>query len=301
MELTFWGVRGSFPVARPHVRRFGGNTACVQITLGGRHLIVDAGTGIRRLGLKLMEEGAPPGPLTLLVSHPHWDHIQGFPYFEPAYHPEADISIYSIHRHEDKLESLFSGQQHIAFFPTPLEKLPSRVRFLEMPEGEVHPVGDLRVTTWRLNHSGITSGYRIEGGGAVVAYVCDVAPSRDLLLAEPDPVMPEGRYLEYLFENQLRLADGADAVIYDTFFTAAEYADRKHWGHSTVEDAVEICRLAGARDLFMFHHNPERTDDELAALYEARRGFGDERGVAIRVAAEGQTWVVREGRLATCG
>lgn len=301
MELTFWGVRGSYPVARPHVRRYGGNTPCLEITMGGQHLVVDAGTGIRRLGLKLMQESTPPPPLTLLVSHPHWDHIQGFPYFEPAYHPDVDISIYSIYREEDTLESLLSGQQHIAFFPTPLEKLPSTVRFRELGEGVTQELQGFRVTTWQLNHPGITSGYRIEREGAVVAYVTDVAPSRDMLLADPVPGLSENAFLGRLFENQLRLADGADAVIYDTFFTPEEYAERRHYGHSTLQDAVEICRLAGARNLFMFHHSPERSDDDLQALYESSAGLGEAYGIKIHVATEGETWALQEGRLATCG
>lgn len=301
MELTFWGVRGSYPVARPHVRRYGGNTPCLEIAMAGKHLVVDAGTGIRRLGLKLMEESTPPRPLNLLVSHPHWDHIQGFPYFEPAYHPDVDISIHSIRRREDTLESLLSGQQHIAFFPTPLEKLPSTVRFHEVDEGVPQELQGFRVTTWQLNHPGITSGYRIEREGAVVAYITDVAPSRDLLLADPVPGLSERAFLDRLFENQLRLADGADAVVYDTFFTPEEYAERRHYGHSTLQDAVEVCRLAGARNLFMFHHSPERSDDELQALFEANSHLGASHGLRIHVAAEGQTWALREGRLATCG
>lgn len=299
LELTFWGVRGSFPVARPHVRRYGGNTPCVQISAGGRHLVLDAGTGIRRLGLKLMED-AEPSPLTLLISHPHWDHIQGFPYFEPAYHPEADISIYSIRRPEDRLESLFSGQQHIAFFPTPLERLPSRVRFRELDEAVPAEISGFRVTTRRLNHPGITSGYRVERGGLVVAYLCDVAPS-DLLLGDPRPGVSEQAFLRELYENQVLLAEGADVVLYDTFFTPQEYAERRHWGHSSLEDGLEVCRRAGARNLFMFHHNPERSDEDLAAQYASKAALGDEHGIHVHVATEGQTWAVREGRLATCG
>ena len=300
MELTFWGVRGSFPVARPHVRMFGGNTPCVQVSAEGQHLILDAGTGLRRLGLKLAAEGFPT-PLSLLVSHPHWDHIQGFPYFEPAYHQDAEISICSIRRGKDTLESLLSGQQHIAFFPIPLERLPSRVRFMEMEEAEPVELSGFRVTTRRLNHPGISSGFRLERGGAVLAYLCDVAPALDLLLGEPRPGLSREAFQRELFENQVLLADGADAVIFDTFFTAAEYAEHRHWGHSTLDHGLEVCRLAGARNLFMFHHNPERSDADLAALFESQRHLGERQGTRILVAGEGQRWSVEEGRLAACG
>ena len=300
MELTFWGVRGSFPVARPHARRFGGNTPCVQVSAGGRDLIVDAGTGIRHLGRKLMAEGIT-SPLSLLISHPHWDHIQGFPYFYPAYHPDAEISIYSIRREEDRLESLFSGQQHEAFFPTPLERLPSRLDFLELEEGEPQEISGFQVTTRRLNHPGVASGYRLERQGSVLTYLCDVAPSRHVLLGDPRPDRTEEAWLAELFENQVRLAEGADAVIYDTFFTPDEYAERPHWGHSTLQDGLEVCRLAGARNLFMYHHNPERSDDDLAILYQEAVVLGEELGISVQVASEGQTWRLEEGGLELCG
>ncbi len=299
MELTFWGVRGSFPVARPHARRFGGNTPCVQVTAEGNHVVIDAGTGIRRLGQRLLSQGCPRD-LTLLISHPHWDHIQGFPYFEPAYQPEVEVSIFSILREEDKLETLFSGQQHVAFFPTPLEQLPSKVRFLELEEGKPQQASGFQILTRRLNHPGVSSGYRLERDGVVLAYVCDAAPSRDVLLADPRPGVSEEAFLRELFENQVRLAEGADLVIYDTFFTPAEYAERSHWGHSTLEDGLEICRLAGADNLFMFHHNPERRDEELAVLFEEARRLGESQGLNVHVACEGQTWNLERGSLTAC-
>lgn len=299
MELTFWGVRGSFPVARPHARRFGGNTPCVQVAAEGSHLVIDAGTGIRRLGQRLLSQDEARD-FTLLISHPHWDHIQGFPYFEPAYQPDVEISIFSIQRQEDKLETLFSGQQHVAFFPTPLEQLPSRIRFLEMEEGQPVEASGFRICTLRLNHPGVASGFRLERDGFTLAYVCDVAPSRDLLLADPRPGLSQDAFRRELFENQIRLAEGADLVIYDTFFTPREYAERRHWGHSTLEDGLEICRLAAAENLFMFHHNPERSDDELAVLFEEARKMGESHGVEVHVACEGQTWNLEKGGLTPC-
>jgi len=300
LKLTFWGVRGSYPVARPHARRFGGNTPCVQLEADDQNLVIDAGTGIRRLGQHLVAKGVT-APMTLLISHPHWDHIQGFPYFEPAYRPEAEIAIYSVYRPENKLEALFSGQQHLAFFPTALEQLPSRVRFLELVEGQAVMSSGFQVTTHRLNHPGITSGYRLERNGLVLAYICDVAPSRDMLLGDPCPGMSEQDCLRHLFENQLRLADGADVVVYDTFFTPAEYAERRHWGHSTLEDGLEVCRLAGARNLFMFHHNPERDDQDLAQLFREAVLQGEALGIGVQVASEGQSWSLDKGRLEPCG
>ena len=143
-------------------------------------------------------------------------------------------------------------------------------------------------------------GINLIDDGFTLAYVCDVAPSRDLLLADPRPGLSQDAFRRELFENQIRLAEGADLVIYDTFFTPREYAERRHWGHSTLEDGLEICRLAAAENLFMFHHNPERSDDELAVLFEEARKMGESHGVEVHVACEGQTWNLEKGGLTPC-
>lgn len=301
MELRFWGVRGSCPVARPHVRLFGGNTACVQLTSGGHQLIIDAGTGIRRLGQRLVQTAnGGSNHLTLLISHHHWDHIQGFPHFAPANDERFTIHLYSLRRPDAGLRELLGGQQELPFSSIPLDSLRSRLEFSELEDDDLLEVGPFKVRNYRLNHPGITCGYRVEADGGVVAYICDVAPSRDMLLAEGLPDRRESYWLRELYENQLKLANQADVVIYDTFFTPEWYYQRKHWGHSTVEDGVEVCRYASARHLFMYHHNPERTDQELACLVLRHQRELEAEEFRLHVAREGDTYQVEAGEVRLC-
>ncbi len=301
MRLTFWGVRGSFPVARPHVRRFGGNTPCVQIEAEGHHLVIDAGTGIRRLGRKLIREGAYSNPIYILISHTHWDHIQGFPFFAPAYSSDYRLFVGSVERPSPSLRELFSHQQDVNFFPVPLAELQSDLKFLQFEEGIPYELGPFKVACYRLNHPGITAGYRIEYKGLVVAYISDVAPSRHMLLADNMGEGTEQEHLARLYRNQVLLASEADLVIYDTFFTPEQYAERKHWGHSTAEDAVALCREAGVGHLFLFHHNPDCCDDELAVRLEGYKRAYEADGFKISASAEGCSYMVEEGGGALCG
>lgn len=259
--LRFWGVRGSFPAALESCRSLGGNTSCVELEWQGHHLILDAGTGIRKLGKRLMSQ-PPERPLHLVLTHPHWDHIQGFPFFAPAYSPAIQLRVHSMKR-ATPMRSLLADQQEATFFSVPLQKMQSELSFPEWEEGETFEAGPFRITPWRVNHPGTCCGYRIEAGSRVLAFIPDIAPCAELLLADPLPGRPtRERSLQILQENQFRLAEGADLVIYDTFFTPEQYAQRSHWGHSTLEQAVEVCTAAAARQLIMFHHNSEISDDE---------------------------------------
>jgi phosphoribosyl 1,2-cyclic phosphodiesterase len=293
-RLRFWGVRGSFPSAHPNCRVLGGNTACLQLEWLGQSLIIDAGTGIRSLGKQLLGQGAP---LHLLISHPHWDHIQGLPHFAPLYCEGTRLHVHSLQR-AVKLRSLLESQQSGPFCATPLGQLPCQLSFQEWEEGQCFRVGDFEVEAWRLNHPGTCSGFRIRCGEFVFAYVSDVAPSQDYLLADPWPGQPPRQQaLEQLYENQLRLMDRADAVVYDTFFTAELYAQRSHWGHSTLEQALEAAERAGARHLFMFHHNSELSDhQQQRRLDKAKRPAG----LSVELAREGDQWALQPGLIHRC-
>lgn len=301
VDLTFWGVRGSFPVAQSHVRRFGGNTSCIALESQGHHLIIDAGTGIRKLGEHLVSNGVPSNPLTILISHTHWDHIQGFPFFAPAYSERFSVTFHSVHRPVGSLRELLSHQQDQNFFPIPLGNLKCELDFLEMEENVAYEVGPFSVKCLRLNHPGISSGFRIECGGAVLAYVSDVAPSRDnILLAEFVGNGNEHKTLKQLYENQLALADGADAVIYDTMFTPEQYRDRKHWGHSTPDDGARACKRSRAGSMFLFHHNPDTSDDEQEQLLEEVRKRHQTDSFGIEAAREGTRWRIASGGATLC-
>ncbi|MBT9583571.1 MBL fold metallo-hydrolase [bacterium] len=295
-RLRFWGVRGSFPAALPSCRQLGGNTACIEIEWQGHHLILDAGTGIRKLGERLVAQ-PPAKPLQLLLTHPHWDHIQGFPFFAPAYSQEMQIRVHSMRR-TNKMRNLLSDQQQTAFFSVPLEQMQSELTFQEWEEGETFRPGPFEVETWRLNHPGICSGYRIRMSDYVLAYVTDVAPSTDYLLADGLPGNPSRETaLKLLYENQLRLLDGAHTAIYDTFFTPVQYSQRSHWGHSTLEQAIEVCNHCNVENLFMFHHNSE-IDDRQQWERVAQAPAGER--LAVYPSQEGHCLELVPGKLVEC-
>ncbi|MBI3928022.1 MAG: hypothetical protein HY319_20940, partial [Armatimonadetes bacterium] len=231
----------------------------------------------------------------------HWDHIQGFPFFAPAYSEKYRLKVHSVRRPHPSMRDLLSHQQDVNFFPVPLSSLESHLEFVQMEEAESYSMGPFRVSCRRLNHPGITAGFRIEHGDDVVAYVSDVAPSRDLLLAEHVGSGSEETILECLYENQLALADRATVVIYDTFFTPDAYQERKHWGHSTTQDAVEACKRAGARHLFLFHHNPDRNDQELATQLELDRALYEDDTFTMGAATEGCTYRLTAREVVPCG
>jgi phosphoribosyl 1,2-cyclic phosphodiesterase len=284
MKVRFWGVRGSIPVPGRSTSRYGGNTSCVEVRpRGDAPIIIDAGTGLRRLGKSLMEEafGDGRGEASILISHTHWDHVQGLPFFSPLYRAGNQIQIFARER-DTHLEAVFSQQHGQPYFPVPLSAMQADMRFHALTEGARFELGRAKITSTRLNHPWIALAYRIEVDGAAVVYCADTAPFTDLLLgtefvtsapALDQPLAPEiAAELDRMRAGVVALARGADLLIYDTQFTRAEYQQRPHWGHSHPDDAIQIARDAGARRLCLYHHAPLRSDDandEILATYRA--------------------------------
>jgi phosphoribosyl 1,2-cyclic phosphodiesterase len=279
MKVTFWGVRGSIPVPGRSTNRYGGNTSCVEIRpRGAAPIIIDAGTGIRRLGKTLMEGAFAEGhgTATILISHTHWDHIQGLPFFSPFYKRGNQIEIYARQREDVHLQAVFSAQTEAPYFPVSLEQLEATIQFRELVEGTRFELGRAKISCTRLNHPWIAMAYRVEVDGAAVVYCSDTAPFADVLLehefvaAAPvvgGPLAPEtADKLAAMRANLIELCRGADLLIYDTQFTREEYRQRPHWGHSTPDDAIGIARAAGVATLCLFHHAPMRTDDQQDAI-----------------------------------
>lgn len=275
MKVRFWGVRGSYPVPGPDTLRYGGNTSCVEVRPSdGPPIIIDAGTGLRKLGKELMQgpAGEGQGEVHLLVSHTHWDHIQGLPFFAPLYTRGNRLNVYARQR-DTHLRAVFASQSDSPYFHVPFDHLQADVDFRDLVEGEHFHIGPTRISCTRLNHPWIALGYRIECDGAAVAYITDTAPFRDILIEQEyirQPPRPgealksdDAGKLAVMREGVVRLCDGADLVIYDTQFTPDEYATRPHWGHSCPDDALEIAQAAGAKTLALFHHAPERSDAQL--------------------------------------
>jgi len=302
VKVRFWGVRGSYPVPGAATVRYGGNTSCVEVQpfddRAGPRIIIDAGTGLRRLGKELMaqEFGEGKGEAHLLVSHTHWDHIQGLPFFAPMYQKGNRFQVYARHRDDTHLRAVFASQSDTPYFPVPFNEVQAKVSFRELIEGAHFEIGPVKVSCTRLNHPWIAMAYRLECEGAAVAYVTDTAPFRDILIEEefisqpPEPGQPlkptDAAKLADMRAGVVRLCAGADLVIYDTQFTTEEYLQKPHWGHSTVDDAIEIAAEAGARSLALFHHAPERSDDAIDAILDGCRAAGQSHGLSIFAAAE---------------
>ena len=252
MKVKFYGVRGSVPTPDPNYSQFGGNTSCIQITFSsGRIAILDAGTGIRNLGNDLIKNSHEQyDNINIILSHTHWDHIQGFPYFEPAYDPRRNItiSICGQERIGKDLESLFATQMQNDFFPIPLENMGAKFTFLQ-PDITTyeHPSG-IKIVASKHSHRGDAYGYRIEEGGKTLVYCTDVE--------HKDGIDP----------NVVTLSKNADLLIHDAQYTEEELEAKKGWGHSCWKQAIEVAEQAGVKKLALFHHDPEHDDTFLLNL-----------------------------------
>lgn len=253
IRLKFWGVRGSIACATPQHMEFGGNTSCIEVEAAGYRFVMDAGTGIRSFGTAFMADGVTS--THLLLTHSHWDHINGFPFFAPAYNPNCSIHIMAGHlkgRGEEGIQDILSTQMHNPMFPVPLEAMQAKLRFEDFEAGDSFSLADgVTVRTAALNHPNGATGYRVENDGKAVCYVTDT---------EHVPGKPD--------ENILGLIEGADLVIYDSTYTEEEFPSKIGWGHSTWNEGMRLCRTAGVKRHAIFHHDPEHDDAFMRALEE---------------------------------
>jgi phosphoribosyl 1,2-cyclic phosphodiesterase len=297
VRVSFYGVRGSFPVAHPKVTRVGGNTSCVAVRArGAPTIIIDAGTGTRRAGQELMREefGDGVGEGAFLFSHTHWDHIQGFMFFEPFFRAGNKFTICARGSHDKRLREVFAGQADAPYFSYGLEAFKADLTWRAVVEGNALEIGPWKVSTVRLNHPGIAIGYRLELGGKSFVYMTDTAPYDDQLLGEGCHVRRKDEAPEVVAKIKEHGAElekfvvGADVLLYDTFFTPEQYAMNPHWGHSTPDEGIRLARVGGVKRFINFHHHPEAWDDDLEARVKdyAKRLGGD--GLDVDLAREGQ-------------
>ena len=291
MKIRFWGVRGSIPCPGPHTAKYGGNGACIELRVGEKNklIIIDAGSGIRELGNHLMKHDLPNGPIEakLFLSHTHWDHIMGFPYFTPIYVPGTKLDVFGpVTFEEDPLEDVVGGQMKYRYFPVNVGELASDIHYARVKEEEGIDLGDgLTLTTKFLNHPITALGYRFEYEGKVFCTCYDHEPFRNLFITDPDdPDYDESMAYEgdeVAKEQNQAIEDffsGADLLVHDTQYTQEEYAGRIGWGHSYFEHAIEAAAKVGVKKLALFHHDPDRTDDqidELAKIYCESGKYGD--------------------------
>jgi CheY-like chemotaxis protein len=288
MRIRFWGTRGSIPKPGPATVRYGGNTSCVEVRADGTLIVLDCGTGAHELGRQLV--AAQPGPMRghLLITHTHWDHIQGFPFFAPLFVAGSEWDVYAPRQLGRTLAEILGAQMHRTYFPVPLGQLAATIRYHELTEG-VFDLDAVRVTTRYLNHPAPSLGYRLEAHGVTVVYATDHEPhSRHHPDTRGDAARvhrEDARHIEFLA--------GADLVIHDATYTLEEYPARLSWGHTPAEWAVDFAVAAQARRLALFHHDPLRSDHAVdQVLVSCRRRLPTTGGPEVFAAAEGQYLVV---------
>lgn len=305
MKIKFWGVRGSIPCPGFHTMKYGGNGACIELRFDDRKkiIVIDAGSGIRELGNALVKNDLSNGPLQigLYLSHTHWDHIMGFPYFTPIYIPGTKMAVHGpVSYEDDPLKDVVGGQMKYRYFPINVGELASDIEYRRLREEPDQDLGDgLLLTTKIINHPITALGYRFEHKGKVFCTCYDHEPYRNLFITDPDhPEYDEAMALEgeAVAEEQNRAIEeffkGADLLVHDSQYTEEEYKTKVNWGHSTFEHAIAAANRAGVKKLALYHHDPDRTDaqiDELAKTYCEPGKYGD---TEIFFAAEGTEIVI---------
>jgi phosphoribosyl 1,2-cyclic phosphodiesterase len=267
--LRCWGARGSLPAPGPGTHWYGGNTSCLEVRVEDWIFILDAGSGIRLLGDQLQARSKRV-TATILLSHYHWDHIQGFPFFAPAYEPKNSFAIYGEPRGSRTVKNILAGQMATPYFPISMKQMKARLEFFDIRPRSMVKRGPAIIRTEALNHPGRCLSYRIDYAGKSVVYATDT------------------EHCSTLDERLVRHAHGADILIYDAAYTDDEFKrDKKGWGHSTWREGCRVAKAAGVRTLLLFHHEPGRTDRTLAIIEKAaHRVF---RGAAA--AREGQLYI----------
>jgi phosphoribosyl 1,2-cyclic phosphodiesterase len=280
-EVTFWGTRGSIPTPGPETARYGGNTPCISIkTADGRLVVLDAGSGLRPLGHELMKERRGVLAADILLSHTHWDHIQGLPFFKPLSSRDTSVCIYGAAQEGVPLKEILGRQMDPMVFPVPLNALAASLTVVEIEEGDFE-IDDFKICAFRLRHPGTTLGYRLvpASGGREMAYVTD------------NELGPGGTY-EVAADWRDRMIEfirDADTLIHDAMYLDQIIQARAGWGHSTPRQAVDLAREGRCRRLVLFHHEPEHDDAALDQLVRDTRDYAARvaPGLHVEAAMEG--------------
>jgi phosphoribosyl 1,2-cyclic phosphodiesterase len=296
MIARIWGTRGSYPVARAEMLRYGGNTTCAEVQIGDTRIVLDAGTGMRPLGAALEAEPCPPKHIHLLITHTHWDHIIGFPFFQPLFWRDALLEVYGLQRTQRSLRTTIENALSDPLLPFGLEDLRADLVFHELNFDTCFEIESAaRITTAQSNHPYRALGYRIETEQGILVFIPDTGPFHTVLFGDErvdwkgEPTAQseaDKQTLEAMQTGIIQLAEGADWLVYDSQFIDAEYARFPHWGHSTPQQALEIAEAAGVRELLLFHHDPHRTDTALDEIVGRTQSIAP-RGLQVRAAYEG--------------
>ncbi len=284
--LKFWGVRGSIPTPGPSTIKYGGNTSCVEVRAEGQIIILDGGTGLRLLGRQLAAEfGNQSLELTMLLTHTHWDHIQGLPFFEPVYRPQDRLRILGYEGARRGLVSVLAGQMESPVFPIGLEEVPANLQIQELQETEFR-IGRVEVRSCFAHHPGLCVGYRLQAAGRSMAYFPDNELGPNISGAPPKTAGKSGQ------DERGRLTEfvrGVDVLIMDSQYDSVEYHEHAGWGHGCLDEVVRLGLEARVKKLFLFHHDPNHDDAKVAQMTEqARQMVAEQRGnLEVEAAREG--------------
>jgi phosphoribosyl 1,2-cyclic phosphodiesterase/ActR/RegA family two-component response regulator len=286
-RIRLWGVRGSIPVPGKSTVRYGGNTSCVEVRADGEIIVLDAGTGIRLLGLALDKEFGPRSmKLTLLISHTHWDHIQGLPFFSPAYNQKNLIRVLGYEGARAGLAKILASQMETPFFPVSLRQLSSHLAIEELKEMEFR-VGNVEVHSKFANHPGICAGYRLSTSSGSIAYFPDNEPYEQLKLqlASRDGISEDDArdFATAERTKTVEFIQGCDLAILDTQYTDEEYMKHVGWGHSSISSVVSLALDADVRQLLLFHHDPNHDDEMIDRMVEHARALVKKSGKTLEV------------------
>ncbi len=301
IRVTFWGVRGSIPTPGPSTVKYGGNTACLEIRFGAedRLIIIDAGSGIRELAGEILKKDLKKGPINtkIFLTHTHWDHIMGFPFFTPIYIPKTKLEVYGpVSFEDDPLDKVVGGQLQYRYFPVNQEQLVADISYHRLMEGE-RDLGDgIMLTTKYLNHPITVLGYKFEYEGKIFCTAYDHEPYRNIFdVPATDPSYDAAAIKEGALaakEENEKVQDffrNADLLVHDTQYTQREYEkDKKGWGHSSFEWATNAAHKAHVKHLVLFHHEPTRCDADLEKLHGALvRKINGQTSMVVTLAQEG--------------
>lgn len=296
VHLKFWGVRGSIPTPGAATVQYGGNTSCLELRADGQIIILDAGTGLRPLGRELAREFKDqPLHLDLLLSHTHWDHIQGLPFFEPLYHPNNRIRVLGYEGARSGLFKVLSSQMESPFFPVALKELPSNVEIDELRDLDFQ-LGNLRVQAYFANHPGICVGYRLTTRAGSIAYFPDNEPPHRLQhrpsLAAADAAT-QRNFAEHESKKFIEFLRDVDVLVLDSQYDADEYTQHEGWGHGCVDDVVQIAVEARVKRLFLFHHDPDHDDAKVKAMSLHAQKIAEQLGSNLKIEAAAEGLVVK--------
>ena len=297
-QLKFWGTRGSISVPGNGTLRYGGNTTCVELRADGEIIVLDAGTGIRELGFSLEKEfGSEPIKLSLLITHVHWDHIQGFPFFVPSYNDKNEIQIFGYDGTGAGLHEILKGQMAVPFFPVALYDLPGKIDIRKLQTMEFD-IGKVRVRSRFMNHPGVCAGYRLQTSAGSIAYLPDAEPYDAFKLhsAKSDLLSPEQLQKRAKKERAdlVEFLAGCNIVILDVQYTDEEYPSHVGWGHGSITTAVSLAVDAQVKKLVLFHHDPNHDDAALDEMVGRAQKIGSQKSKALEIigAHEGDEFIL---------